>query len=73
MFEVQLPERPSHAVLFYDNWDGEGDTVYMFAFKVGEEFYQWECGIGMGKPILEHHGDEILGVWELTPSKCETA
>ena len=73
MSVVQLPERPTHAVMFYDNWDGEGDTVYLFAFKVGNEFYQWECGRGMGKPILEHHGDEILGAWELTPSNCETA
>ena len=55
MFGVQMPERPTHAVMFYDNWDGEGDTVYLFAFKVGNEFYQWECGRGMGKPILEHH------------------
>lgn len=73
MSVVQLPERPTHAVMFYDNWDGEGDTVYLFAFKVGNEFYQWECGRGMGEPILQHHGDEILGAWELTPSNCETA
>ena len=73
MSVVQLPERPTHAVMFYDNWDGEGDTVYLFAFKVGNEFYQWECGSGMGEPILQHHGDEILGAWELTPSNCETA
>lgn len=73
MSVVQLPERPTHAVMFYDNWDGEGDTVYLFAFKVGNEFYQWECGRGMGEPILQHHGDEILGAWKLTPSNCETA
>lgn len=58
---VEVPKHPTHAIRHVDNWDGEGLVVYTFAFKVGDEYHDWESG----KLLLEYEGDEILAVWEL--------
>jgi DNA-binding transcriptional MocR family regulator len=59
------PINPTHAIQFRDNWDGEGDIVHIFAFKVGDVWHEWESG----KPLIEFEGDEILSVWELVAER----
>lgn len=60
-FDIKAPKYPTHAVKRKDNWDGEGDMYFSFAFKVGDVFYCHDTN----KPILEYVGDEILNSWEL--------
>lgn len=57
-----LPIHPTHAIRFRDNWDGEGDIVHLFAFKVGDVWHEWESG----EPLIEFEGDEVLAAWELS-------
>lgn len=59
---ISVPRHPTHAVRFRDNFDGEGDLVYLFAFMIGDDFYNWEGG----KPLLQYEGDEILASWVLS-------
>ena len=47
---------PTHAVYFLDNWDGEGDTYWAFAYKKGDEFYFFESD----SLVLTHIGDKII-------------
>ncbi|MFM5296526.1 hypothetical protein ACEUAI_20065 [Aeromonas veronii] len=63
--EHNVPDSPTHTIKLLDNWDGQGDIVWMLAYKVGDEFYCWECGSEFGKPVIQHEGDQILGAWEL--------
>lgn len=57
-----LPIHPTHAIRFRDNWDGQGDIVHLFAFKVGDVWHEWESG----EPLIEFEGDEVLAAWELS-------
>lgn len=59
---ASIPDAPTHALHKLDNWDGEGDTVFMFAFERDGEFYSFETG----KPVLEYQGDQVLQAWPLT-------
>ena len=56
-----VPNRPTHALRFFDNWAGEGSEVFIFAFLVGDEFFDFDNG----KPVIEYEGDEILSAWPL--------
>jgi hypothetical protein len=58
---INIPSAPTHAIYAIDNWDGEGDTYHVLAFKHGGQFYSYEnC-----KPILQYVGDKILQMWPL--------
>lgn len=61
---LSVPKFPTHAVKYINNWDGEGDIEYTFAFLVEGEFYDW----GSGLRIIEYVGDEVLDSWELKES-----
>lgn len=63
-YRFSVPKFPTHAVKHINNWDGEGDIEYAFAFLVEGEFYNWESGLR----IIEYVGDEILDSWELKES-----
>jgi hypothetical protein len=47
---------PTHAIYLLDNWDGEGDMYWIFAYKKEEEFYSFESD----SLILTHVGDKIV-------------
>lgn len=61
---ANIPDAPTHALHVIDNWDGEGDRVFLFAFERDGVFYSHETG----KPVLEYRGDEVLQAWPLTPN-----
>ena len=69
---MKVPNAPTHALKFKNNWDGEGGIEYYFGFK-GEdgEWWSWEDNI----PMLEYNGDEVLCAWPLdnsnTPIQAE--
>ncbi len=60
-YTVEMPDEPTHAIQHIDNWDGEGDILFSFAFVVADDYYHFENG----SPILEYQGDEIISVWVL--------
>ena len=47
---------PTHALYVIDNWDGEGDQYWTFAYLKESVFYCYE----RDKPVLEYIGDKIL-------------
>lgn len=51
----------THALFVVDNWDGEGDTYWVFAYKKEGVFHSSETD----KPILKYVGDKILKEVEL--------
>lgn len=57
----RIPESPTHALHFKDNWDGEGDIRYLFAFESDGVFYDFETG----KKVVQYVGDEVLKAWPL--------
>lgn len=59
---ASIPEAPTHALHVIDNWDGEGDRAFLFAFERDGVFYSYETG----KPVLEYEGDAVLQAWPLT-------
>lgn len=59
---ITCPKYPTHAVFLKDNWDGEGDQYFIFAFKVGDVFYSHDTG----ENLLDFEGSEILKSWELS-------
>lgn len=59
---VKIPKFPTHAVHLKDNWAGEGDQYFLFAFKVGDTFYSHDTG----ENLLNFVGDEIIKSWELS-------
>lgn len=59
---MSIPRKPTHALYKLDNWDGEGDTVFMFAFERDGQFFCFETG----KPVIEYQGDKVLQAWPLT-------
>ena len=50
-----------YAVLFRNNWDGEGDTYETFAILDAEGIWRDEDG----DELLEYQGDEVLKAWPL--------
>ena len=64
MASEQIPNAPTHALHIIDNWDGEGDQEFIFAFHRDFIFYRYENG----RPVLEYRGDQILQSWPLTPN-----
>ena len=53
---------PTHALYVIDNWDGESDRYWVFAYKDDGVFHSSENT----RKILQHVGDEILKQVELT-------
>lgn len=64
---VKVPEQPTHAANIIDNWDGQGDQVFVFAFKHEDQLFSFETG----EPLLNYEGDEIVSLWELSESKTK--
>ncbi len=62
----QIPKYPTHAVKMRDNWDGEGDIIFTFAFEHEGQFFHHEPGAMHGSPLLQYKGDEIISVWPLS-------
>lgn len=50
-----------YAVLFKDNWDGEGDVSYLLARLKDGKWFSYDSG----KSLIEYVGDEILKYWPL--------
>ncbi|EOZ7468829.1 ead/Ea22-like family protein [Enterobacter hormaechei] len=50
-----------YAILFRNNWDGEGDTYETFAILDAEGIWRDEDG----DELLEYQGDEVLKAWPL--------
>ena len=48
-----------YAILFRNNWDGEGDTYETFAILDAEGIWRDEDG----DELLEYQGDEVLSAW----------
>jgi hypothetical protein len=59
---ASIPRAPTHALHMIDNWDGEGDRVYLLAFERDGQFYSFETG----KLVMEYQGDAVLQAWPLT-------
>lgn len=59
---ADLPEAPTHALRMIDNWCGDSDLSFVFAFEVDGAFYSFETG----KPVLQYEGDKVLQAWPLT-------
>lgn len=50
-----------YAILFRNNWDGEGDTYETFAILDAEGIWRDE----EGGELLEYQGDEVLSAWPM--------
>lgn len=50
-----------YAILFRNNWDGEGDTYETFAILDAEGIWRDEDG----DELLEYQGDEVLSAWPM--------
>jgi len=50
-----------YAVLFRNNWDGEGDIYETFAIMGAEGIWRDEDG----DELLEYQGDEVLSAWPM--------
>ena len=59
-----------YAILFRNNWDGEGDTYEMLAsLDANLTWHNYETG----KELFEYEGDEILKSWLLNDSTTTDA
>lgn len=59
-----------YAILFRNNWDGEGDTYEMLAsLDINLIWHNYETG----KELFEYEGDEILKSWLLNDSTTTDA
>jgi len=65
MSAITTPKNPTHALHIIDNWDGEGDSYWVFAFKHEGVLYSHDNG----KPILQYEGDKVLTEVNLNPSE----
>ncbi|NBF72815.1 hypothetical protein GV759_24000 [Enterobacter hormaechei] len=50
-----------YAILFRNNWDGEGDNYETFAILDAEGIWRDEDG----GELLEYQGDEVLSAWPM--------
>lgn len=62
MTNKQALKPGKYAVLFRNNWDGEGDTYETFA-TLGEDLILYEDEFGC--ELLEYQGDAVLKAWPL--------
>lgn len=60
--DVKMPSKPTHAIHYVNNWDGEGDTCFIFAFEADGVFYNFDTN----KAVLEYDGDKIINSWLLS-------
>lgn len=60
--KIEVPPYPTHALRLRCSVDGEGYVIYVFAFKVGEEFYDHDTG----NSVLVFEGDEVIASWALS-------
>lgn len=56
-----------YAILYRDNWDGEGYVYHLLAEYKDGKWYAEDSG----KELLEYEGDAILRVWPLTNDKAQ--
>ncbi len=54
-------KKPTHAVRFRNNWDGEGDIEYRFVYVEKGRPIDFESE----QPLFEYEGDKILKAWKL--------
>jgi len=47
---------PTHALYVVDNWDGEGDKYWLFAYLKDGVFFSTDTD----RKVLAHEGDKIL-------------
>lgn len=59
--QVKAPKRPTHALSLTAN-GGQGPVVYVFAFKVEDEYFDFDTG----RSLLTFDGDDNFTVWELS-------
>lgn len=57
---VEVPKRPTHALRLTEQGE-EGSIIYVFAFKVADEYFDWDNG----KSLLTYDGDDNFTAWEL--------
>ena len=60
-FTAQAAPDGLYAVLFRDNWDGQGDRYHLLARKRNGVWFADESG----RDLFEYEGDEILRIWPL--------
>ena len=56
-----------YAILYRDNWDGDGDVYHLLAEYNDGKWYAEESG----KELLQYEGDAILRVWPLTDDAAQ--
>lgn len=61
MSNIDKLKAGKYAILFRNNWDGEGDTYETFAILDAEGIWRDEDG----DELLEYQGDEVLKAWPL--------
>ena len=66
--EAAQPVGPGlYAILYRNNWDGEGDTYHLLAECKDGKWYAEDSG----KELLQYEGDAILRAWPLTGDKAQ--
>jgi len=61
-------ETGMYAVRYLSHWDGEGDEVYVLAWKHEGEMVTHEGGVKISD-LLEYQGDKVLNVWPLDTTR----
>lgn len=51
-------KQPTHAIYFSNNWDGEGDLMWLWGFLKDGVWYNLDTN----EPIYQFDGDKILKV-----------
>lgn len=58
----KISKKTMYAMLYRDNWDGEGDVYYILAYKnESGEWFHYDTN----KKLMEYKGDEIIKKWRL--------
>lgn len=65
---AQQAEPGLYAILYRDNWDGEGDTYHTLATRLDNGAW---LDHESGASLLKYEGDAILRVWPLTDDKAQ--
>ena len=55
-------KQPTHALFIVNNWDGEGDRLWLFAYQKGDVWFAYDSD----EPVIQYDGDEILKTVPLT-------
>ena len=61
MSNIDKLKAGKYAILFRNNWDGEGDNYETFAILDAEGIWRDEDG----GELLEYQGDEVLSAWPM--------